>query len=201
MFKFLKMILLIPVFAVHTQSCAQVYMGVSENGTLFLSNFKSVEVRELIIPASKKLEFEFLKTPLIDPPRLSIPVSLKAIIEDAAKEYQLDPQLIHAIIRAESGYKTNAVSSKGARGLMQLMPDTGKRFGAFNLLDPRENIMAGSRYIKWLLDRFSGNLELALAGYNAGERAVIRAGFRVPPYIETKNYVPKVLHYYSVGQL
>jgi soluble lytic murein transglycosylase-like protein len=118
-------------------------------------------------------------------------------IESAARRHNVDPALIHAVISAESGYNPFARSQAGAAGLMQLMPETAKRFGARNRLDPAENIHAGTRYLRVLMDLFNNDLELVLAAYNAGENAVIRAGHRVPPYEETMTYVPRVLRYYQ----
>jgi len=117
----------------------------------------------------------------------------------AAKAHDLDPALIHAVIAAESNYRAGAVSPKGAIGLMQVMPDTGARFGvsAKALRDPQVNIEVGTRYLAWLIDRFNGDLQLALAGYNAGELAVVRHGNRIPPYAETRAYVPRVLNFYD----
>jgi soluble lytic murein transglycosylase-like protein len=93
----------------------------------------------------------------------------------------------------ESGYDAKAVSRKGAQGLMQLMPKTAQRFGVHNVFDPVENIRGGALYLKWLLDYFNGDLKLALAGYNAGEQEVVRAGYKIPANKETRDYVPKVL--------
>jgi soluble lytic murein transglycosylase-like protein len=118
-------------------------------------------------------------------------------IESAAKTHNIDPALIHAVISAESGYNPLARSRAGAAGLMQLMPETARRFGARNRLDPGENIQAGTGYLRMLMDLFDNNLELVIAAYNAGENAVIRAGHRVPPYEETRSYVPRVLKYYK----
>ena len=118
------------------------------------------------------------------------------VIESAARAHNVDPALIHAVISAESGYNPYARSRAGAAGLMQLMPETAKRYGVSNRLDPEQNILAGTRYLRTLMNLFDNNLELVLAAYNAGENAVIRAGHRVPPYAETMNYVPRVLRYY-----
>lgn len=114
----------------------------------------------------------------------------------AARAYSLDPALIHAVISAESGYNPLARSPKGARGLMQLMPGTAKRYGVQNPLDPKQNINAGAAYLRDLLKLFGNDLNLALAAYNAGETSVMEYGNRIPPYRETKQYVPKVLSYY-----
>jgi soluble lytic murein transglycosylase-like protein len=120
----------------------------------------------------------------------------KKQIEAAAKTNKIDPALIHAVISAESGYNPFARSRAGAVGLMQLMPATAKRYGAKNRMDPAQNIKAGVRYLRALMTMFDNDLELALAAYNAGENAVIRAGNRIPPYPETMTYVPRVLKYY-----
>lgn len=123
------------------------------------------------------------------------------VINDAARTHGLDPKLLHAVIRAESGYNANAVSSAGAVGLMQLIPATAQRYGVQNSYDPVQNISGGARYLRDLLNMFNGNLELAIAGYNAGENAVIRAGNRIPAYPETMAYVPKVLAFYRSPDL
>jgi soluble lytic murein transglycosylase-like protein len=179
-------------------ACAQVYAGADSEGTLMLSNFRSDRVQELIVadPAPRTTNLRSLNAP--QPARPIIPAALKALVDDVAKQHGLDPLLLHAVVRAESGYNRQAVSPRGASGLMQLMPDTARRFGVKDLFDPRENLKAGARYLSWLLKLFDGDLELALAGYNAGEQAVIRAGYRIPPYNETIHYVPKVLSYYRI---
>jgi len=122
------------------------------------------------------------------------------IIEAAARAHGVDSALVHAVISAESGYNQKAVSRTGARGLMQLMPATAERYGVQNIMDPRENIVAGVKYLRDLLQMFQGNMELAVAAYNAGENAVIRYGNKVPPYAETMGYVPKVLAFYRKFQ-
>lgn len=114
-------------------------------------------------------------------------------VEEAARTYQVDAALLHAVISAESGYNPAAVSNKGAVGLMQLMPETARRYGVANSLDPEQNIRGGTKYLSDLLRMFNNNLELAVAAYNAGENAVIRHGYNIPPYQETLAYVPKVL--------
>ena len=113
---------------------------------------------------------------------------LDRIIYEAGEKEGVDPRFIHAVIWQESKYKVEARSHAGAQGLMQLMPATAKRFGCSDVNDPVENITAGTKYLSWLLKRFSGNVELALAGYNAGEGSVDKYD-GVPPYNETQNYV------------
>ena len=113
---------------------------------------------------------------------------LDRIIFDVGEQQGVDPRFIHAVIWQESRYKTRALSHAGAQGLMQLIPATAKRFGCEDPHDPVQNITAGTKYLSWLLKRFSGNVELALAGYNAGEGAVDKYD-GIPPYNETQNYV------------
>jgi soluble lytic murein transglycosylase-like protein len=121
----------------------------------------------------------------------------------AAKLHNLDPALVHAVITAESNYNPNAVSQKGAVGLMQVMPDTGRRYGVRprELREPHKNIKAGVQYLAELIAMFEGDLRLALAGYNAGENAVLRHGRRIPPFAETQAYVPRVLRFYDTLRL
>ena len=118
-------------------------------------------------------------------------------IFEAARLTRLEPALIHAVISAESGYNPFARSRKGAAGLMQLMPDTAKRYGVKNRLDPAQSIHGGARYLRDLIRLFHNDLQLAVAAYNAGENAVVRYGNRIPPYSETMTYVPRVMSYYK----
>jgi soluble lytic murein transglycosylase-like protein len=114
------------------------------------------------------------------------------LIAANARRYGLSPALIHAVVRAESAYNPTAVSHAGAEGLMQLMPGTAARYGVTDSFNPVENVRGGSAYLRDLLDMFDWDLELALAGYNAGEGAVIKHGRKIPPYAETQAYVRKV---------
>ena len=118
------------------------------------------------------------------------------LIHNTAARHRLDPALLHAVVAAESNYRPRAKSPKGAQGLMQLIPKTARRFGVTDAGDPAKNMDGGARYLRWLLDVFK-DTRLALAGYNAGERAVIRHGYTVPPYRETRAYVPRVLGLYQ----
>jgi len=120
-----------------------------------------------------------------------MPGSLHDAVERIAAEQELPPELIHSVIRVESNYNPNAVSPKGARGLMQLIPSTARRFGVADAFNPVDNIQGGAKYLKYLLDLYGGNYGLALAAYNAGEGAVARYG-DIPPYPETRNYVQSV---------
>lgn len=122
--------------------------------------------------------------------------AIDAMVAEAAAIHGLDPYLILSVMRQESGFNRNALSPKGASGLMQLMPATASRFGVRNIFDVRENILGGSKYLRWLLDRFQGDVRLALAGYNAGEGAVEFYGNRIPPFSETQNYVRAIYSRY-----
>lgn len=122
--------------------------------------------------------------------------TLDWIIYRAGESEGVDPRFIHAVIQQESRYQTRALSHAGAQGLMQLMPATAKRFGCDDVNDPESNIKAGTKYLSWLLKRFEGNVELALAGYNAGEGAVDKYK-GIPPYKETQNYVIKITANYG----
>jgi soluble lytic murein transglycosylase-like protein len=120
------------------------------------------------------------------------------VVEESAKQHELDPLLVHSVIQAESNYNPLAVSPKGAQGLMQLMPSTARRFGVTNSFSVAENIEGGVRYLRYLLTLF-GDEKLAVAAYNAGEEAVIRHG-GVPPYAETRNYVRAVSKNYAAAK-
>ena len=124
--------------------------------------------------------------------------SVDNFIIESGRRNSVDPLLLYAIMHQESTFKARAMSNKGARGLMQLMPGTAARFGVENIWDPRQNIEGGTRYMRFLLDKFDGNVQLALAGYNAGEGAVMKYGYRVPPYSETQEYVRRISRRYSL---
>lgn len=141
---------------------------------------------------------------MAEPTRNTAPVSptvnktqLEPIIEQAAQRASLHPALVRAVIQVESGWDAHAVSSRGAKGLMQLEPQTAARYGAVDIFDPGQNVGAGTRYLRDLLTRYDGRLELALAAYNAGEQAVEHYGGRIPPFAETQRYVPAVIRAYK----
>jgi len=119
---------------------------------------------------------------------------LEPIIEGAAQRHHVDPALVKAVIRAESGFAPRARSPKGARGLMQLMPSTARQHRVERVYDPAENVDGGVRHLRLLLDRYRGDVRLALAAYNAGENAVAAHG-GIPPYRETREYVERVLRF------
>lgn len=122
---------------------------------------------------------------------------IDSYIVDSCLRYNIDPLLIYAQMHQESSFKLKATSYKGARGLMQLMPGTAARFGVTNIYDPRQNIDAGIRYMRWLMDTFNQDVNLALAGYNAGEGAVMKYGNQIPPYNETREYVRRITTRYN----
>jgi len=124
--------------------------------------------------------------------------NIDSYIVDSGHRNAVDPLLLYAIMHQESTFKTRAMSNKGARGLMQLMPGTALRFGVNSIWDPRQNIEGGARYMRFLLDQFEDDVQLALAGYNAGEGAVMKYGNRIPPYSETQEYVRRISRRYNL---
>lgn len=124
--------------------------------------------------------------------------TVDSYIVESGRRNSVDPLLLYAIMHQESTFKPRAMSYKGARGLMQLMPGTALRFGVSNIWDPKQNIEGGTRYMRFLLDLFEGDVNLALAGYNAGEGAVMKYGYRIPPYNETQEYVRRISRRYSL---
>ncbi len=126
----------------------------------------------------------------------TVPAAYHDYINTACEKYGVDPSLVHALVRVESDFNPYALSNKGAMGLMQLMPQTATDMNVKNSFSPQENVDGGVRYLRYLLDRYEGNLSLALAAYNSGETSVKRWG-TVPPFKETKDYVKKVLAIYN----
>ena len=129
-------------------------------------------------------------------PRMA-PPDVARLVDAVAPSSGLEPQLLLAVISAESGFRAKAVSPKGAQGLMQLMPATARRLGVADPFDPEQNVRGGARYLTELLRLFNDDLRLALAAYNAGEGAVMRYGRAIPPYPETRQYVARVMERYT----
>jgi soluble lytic murein transglycosylase-like protein len=179
------------------QAQAQVYSGISAEGSIVLSSSEDDTASTLLIEAEKVAIV--VPTPVPDNPTFlsKVPAGYLPFIEEASTTYQIPSALIHAVILVESNYNPRAYSPKGAQGLMQLMPATAKRFGSANSWDPRQNILTGSKYLRWLMDYFGEDLELTIAAYNAGEGAVMQAGRKIPRFSETEKYVPKVLSIYN----
>lgn len=176
---------------------AQIYVGESpDSGAIVLSNFSGQDANVVLIAGSAAPRMTQPLLPAASSTarsRVVVPTELRRIVDAAAQRSSVSSQLIHAVIDAESHYVASAVSHRGAIGLMQLLPSTAKRFGANDPFDPVQNVAAGTAYLKWLMDFFGDDLELALSGYNAGEQAVVKAGRKVPPYNETRAYVKKVM--------
>ena len=177
---------------------ADIYRYVDADGTVHFTNVPQdsrfnvyLKEKRKLNPVTETLASEIRNYDEKDRARYAKP------IQDAAKATRLDAALIHAVISAESGYNPFARSRKGAAGLMQLMPETAKRYGVKNRLDPAQNISGGARYLRDLIRMFNNDVQLAVAAYNAGENAVVRAGNRIPPYAETMTYVPRVMSYYK----
>ncbi|WP_337288668.1 lytic transglycosylase domain-containing protein [Candidatus Methylomirabilis sp.] len=165
----------------------EIYYQIDENGIAHFTNAPTT-------PQHRRL------SPGVLPPAAKLTAAnLTELIDAFAAEYELDSALIRAVIQVESNFNRKAVSPKGAQGLMQLMPATIFRLSVGDAYDPHENIGAGVRYLRQLLDQFHGDLTLALAAYNAGENAVLRYK-GIPPYQETRDYVAKVLSLYRRGQ-
>ncbi len=168
-------------FPVHVR--AEIYQFIDANGTISLTNVPSD-------PRYRRID--------LDSTRLRTPLSekeLERVIARHSRRHRLHPALLRAVIKAESDFDPRAVSRAGAVGLMQLMPQTAVQWDVQDIYDPEENIAGGARHLRYLLDRFHGNLLLALAAYNAGETLVDRY-WALPPIDETRRYVSKVLRYY-----
>ena len=188
--------------AVAQPALADIFMFKDDKGVVHFTNIPSNDKRFKLVrkEAGTPPLTAAAGMPQVLMPREESIRRYASLIENAGRAHGVDVALVHAVISAESGYNPGAVSRAGARGLMQLMPDTARRFGVQNIMDPSENIQGGVRYLRQLLTLFNGNTELAVAAYNAGENAVIRHGHRIPPYAETTNYVPKVLGFYRKFQ-
>jgi soluble lytic murein transglycosylase-like protein len=175
-------------------SMAGIYRYIDENGVIHFTNCPRDPKFQLYIRESKE---DVGIVPPSPEPSFS-PVDSKnfdSIISEFSKKYQIEFAIIKAMIRAESGFNPKAISRKGAKGLMQLMPETALRMNVSNVFNPKDNIEGGVRYFKYLLSLFNNDLRLSLAAYNAGENIVSQLG-TIPPYRETVDYVRKVLNYY-----
>ena len=165
--------------------CADIYRYRDANGVLHFTNVPASSEYRLYIRSSRPRFKASSRTQKFD-----------AIIKDAARRYSVDFSLLKAIIRAESSFDPQAISRKGARGLMQIMPENFRTLDIQDPFDPKQNIMGGTRYFRSLLDRYQGRVSLTLAAYNAGPTAVDRYR-RIPPYAETQDYVQRVLRFYE----
>lgn len=188
--------------AVAQPALADIYMFKDDKGVVHFTNIPQGDKRFKLVRKEAGTTGYAVAAGL---PQYTLPTEemirrYSAIVESVSRTHGVESALVHAVISAESGYNASAISRAGARGIMQLMPDTARRFGVENIMDPTQNIHGGVKYLRELLTMFNGNKELALAAYNAGENAVIRAGNRIPNYTETVNYVPKVLGFYRKFQ-
>jgi soluble lytic murein transglycosylase-like protein len=168
---------------------ADIYSFVDDAGVTHFSN----------VPVDKR--YRLLLASPVEPAEnyrrwLAQSASYDPLIERAAASAAVRPELVRAVIVVESAFNPHAVSKRGAQGLMQLKPSTARRYGVSNAFDPEQNITAGAHYLRDLIERFGNNLELALAAYNAGEDAVERYGRSIPPFSETRQYVPNVMRVY-----
>lgn len=190
--RYAKLLASFALICLHFGVQADVYKFVDAQGHHYYSNQTGLgsEYR-LIIKTPPRTYSQDLKKMPINKDKYG------ELISRVAERHRMDPKLIHAVIQAESAYNPSAVSSMGAVGMMQLMPDTAKRYGVVDRYDVEQNIEAGTRYLKDLLAMFGADIKLAVAGFNAGEGAVIKYNRTIPPYPETQHYVQQVLSIYS----
>lgn len=170
---------------------ADIYKYVDEEGVIFYTDSPMGKKAGLLVKKENVVTAAIPKTTL-----QQLNPNYHSIISEKASKYDIDPQLIKAVIKTESNGNPVAISKKGAIGLMQLMPYTANELRVANPFDPEENIEGGIRYLRYLLERFNGDLTLALAAYNAGPKSVEKFG-TVPPFTETRQYVKKVLSMYN----
>ena len=170
------------------------------SSTLRAARLAAREVNHLVAIPKGTSKRALLASQPVDPgstelPQLSMPDSVEKAIDAAAQRHGVDPNLVRAVVKVESNFNPHAVSRKGAMGLMQLMPSTAKSLSVGNAFDPNQNVDAGVRHLKNLLESYNGNIELSLAAYNAGSGAVSRSR-GIPPYRETREYVKKITDIY-----
>jgi soluble lytic murein transglycosylase-like protein len=178
---------------------ADIYAFVDADGVTHFTNVPTDQNFALVLaaPPAAGSTSDSEKPDSISPALLARAERYDALIESAARTTEVDSELLRAVIIVESAFDERAVSSRGARGLMQLMPLTARHYGARDAFNPDQNIHAGARYLRDLIGRYDNDLELVLAAYNAGEEAVERYGRAIPPFRETRAYVPRVLGAYS----
>lgn len=203
-----KLILFLFLIGINSAAYSDIYMFTDKQGQQFFTDKKVNKHYKLLLRSNNNRVASSFKNSqvkryshLLNPSHShsSWQRIYHPLIIEASAKYQLDSALIHAMITVESNYQQHAISSAGAKGLMQLMPGTAKRFSVTNIFDPQQNIFAGALYLKILLEEFKV-IEIALAAYNAGEGTVRRYKRQIPPYPETQEYVSKVLTFYEYYQ-
>ena len=186
-FRFFVVFTIVVLFSMPLTVNADIYMYIDENGVMHFTNTPTASDRDYKVYIREKRfnSATFHSTDEYD-----------ELITTASERYGVDYRLVKAIIKAESDFDPRAVSKKGAMGLMQIMPENFQHLDIQNPFDPEENIMGGTRYFRYLYDRFEGKLALSLAAYNAGPTTVDNYNKTIPPYRETEQYVQRVLRYY-----
>lgn len=198
--RFPQLIVILSIIIFASPAYADIYSYRDENGVLNFTNIPPNNARYKVHIAYKEHKHTASpKTVFYQPANHPETLSpkLKAIVDHVARDYSVDKSLVKAMIHAESDFDANAVSPKGALGLMQLMPETAERYGVRDVFDPEQNIIGGVHYLHDLLETFDNNVRLAVAAYNAGKKAVLQYG-GVPPYPETTQYVDKVMQLHSI---
>ena len=198
MFRYKLLVLISVIFTVPVY--ADIYKYTAPDGKIYYTDKPSHSKYKRIIQSKPRKSAPAVTSASKNPVVTYAPKNKEIytpIIKAAAVKHELDPNLLHAVIQAESAYDAKAISSAGAVGLMQLMPGTAKQYGVTNRNDPEQNINGGAKYLKFLLNLFDSNLKLAIAAYNAGENAVKKYKNSIPPYPETQHYVKKVLALYD----
>lgn len=183
-------VIFLSVAMANTPALADIFVYIDKEGVMHFSNAPTHSSYRVYMKEKSNAPAQVVKAVKPDTDKYD------HLIAESCRLHGVDFALVKAVIRAESCFDPYAISSKGAEGLMQLMPETSKRLNVANPFDPHENIKGGVKYLKYLLGRFNSDLKLSLAAYNAGETVVAQVN-GIPNYRETKNYVAEVLHYYQ----
>ncbi len=197
--RLMLIVALLLVYGLSLPAWADIYAYTDADGAVSLSNVPTDERYTVLIAAPQQAGSEAAPATAARKlrPGLAGKAGYNQVVDEVSRTHGLESALLHAVISVESSYNPKAVSSEGAAGLMQLMPQTAKRYGVADSFDPRQNLDGGARYLKDLLRMFNNDTRLALAAYNAGEHAVMKYGNRIPPYRETLRYVPRVMDFYQ----